>query len=138
LHRRLRVVAFLVIGLATALMWSDTAIQWWSEIIAFALRVNEDATTSVMDSRPSGDADAHAVIWGASAALLAFSFTKSRHRMFSLVALLGWTIAVEIGQPLFTELRSRQLTDLVGNAIGVGFVAAVVFVQQARSRRTTE
>jgi hypothetical protein len=58
--------------------------------------------------------------------------------MISLVALLGWTIAVEIGQPLFTELRSRQLTDLVGNAIGVGFVAAVVFVQQARSRRTTE
>ena len=48
------------------------------------------------------------------------------------------TIAVEIGQPLFTELRSRQLTDLVGNALGVGFVASVVFVQQAQSRRTTE
>jgi hypothetical protein len=138
LHRRLRVVAFLVIGLATALMWSDTAIQWWSDIIAFALRVNKDATTSVMDSRPSGDADAHAVIWGASAALLAFSFMKFRHRMISLAALLGWTIAVEIGQPLFTELRSRQLTDLLGNALGVGFVAAVVLVQQVRSRRTTE
>jgi hypothetical protein len=138
LHRRLRVVAFLVIGVATALMWSDTAIQWWSDIVAFALRVNEDATTSVMDSRPSGDADAHAVIWGASAALLAFSFMKFRHRLISLAALLVWTIVVEIGQPLFTEVRSRQLTDLVGNALGVGFVTTVVFVQQARSRRTTE
>jgi hypothetical protein len=138
LHRRLRVVAFLVIGLATALMWSDTAIQWWSDIVAFALRVNENATSSVMDNRPSGDADAHAVIWGASASLLAFSFTKFRHRMISLAALLGWTIVVEIGQPVFTELRSRQLTDLVGNALGVGFIVAVVFVQQARSRRTTE
>jgi len=138
LHRRLRVVAFLVIGLATALMWSDTAIQWWSDIVAFALRVNENATSSVMDNRPSGDADAHAVMWGACAALLAFSFTKFRHRMISLVALLGWTIAVEIGQPLFTELRSRQFTDLVGNALGVGFIVAVVFVQQARNSRSTE
>ena len=58
--------------------------------------------------------------------------------MISLAALLGWTIAVEIGQPLFTELRSRQLTDLVGNALGVGFIVAVVFVQQARNRRSTE
>ena len=119
-------------------MWSDTAIQWWSDIVAFALRVNENATSSVMDNRPSGDADAHAVIWGASASLLAFSFTKFRYRMISLAALLGWTIAVEIGQPLFTELRSRQLTDLVGNALGVGFIVAVVFVQQARNRRSTE
>lgn len=119
-------------------MWSDTAIQWWFDIVAFALRVNQDATTSVMNSRPSGDADLHAVVWGASAALLAFSFSKFRHRMISLAALLGWTIAVEIGQPLFTELRSRQLTDLVGNVLGVGFIVAVVVVQQARSRRTTE
>jgi len=119
-------------------MWSDTAIQWWSDIVAFALRVNENATSSVMDNRPSGDADAHAVMWGVCAALLAFSFTKFRHRMISLAALLGWTIAVEIGQPLFTELRSRQLTDLVGNALGVGFIVAVVFVQQARNRRSTE
>lgn len=138
MRRRLRAVAYLVIGLATALMWSDTAIQWWSDIVAFALRVNEDATTSVMDNRPSGDADLHAVIWGASAALLAFSFTKFRHRMISLATLLGWTIVVEIGQPVFTELRSRQLTDLVGNALGVGFVAAMVFAQQARNRSSTE
>jgi hypothetical protein len=138
LHRRLRVVAFLVIGLATALMWSDTAIQWWSDIVAFALRVNENATSSVMDNRPSGDADAHAVMWGACAALLAFSFTKFRQRVISLAALLAWTIAVEISQPLFTELRSRQLTDLVGNALGVGVVTAVVFLQQTKYRMSTE
>ena len=119
-------------------MWSDTAIQWWSDIVAFALRVNENATTSVMNSRPSGDADLHAVVWGASAALLAFSFTIFRHRVISLAALLGWTLAVEIGQPWFTELRARQLTDLVGNALGVGFVAAVVYVQQTRNRMSTE
>jgi hypothetical protein len=138
LRRRLRVVACLVIGLATALMWSDTAIQWWSDIVTFALRVNEDATTSVMESRPSGDADLHAVVWGVSAALLAYSFTKFRQRVISLAALLAWTIAVEISQPLFTELRSRQLTDLVGNALGVGVVTAVVFLQQTKNRMSTE
>ncbi len=119
-------------------MWSDTAIQWWSDIVAFALRVNEDATTSVMESRPSGDADLHAFVWGVSAILLAYSFTKFRQRAISLAALLGWTIAVEIGQPVFTELRSRQLTDLVGNALGVGVVAAVVFLQQTKNQLSTE
>ena len=119
-------------------MWSDTAIQWWSDIVTFALRVNEDATTSVMESRPSGDADLHAVVWGASAVLLAYSFTKFRQRVISLAALLAWTIAVEISQPLFTELRSRQLTDLVGNALGVGVVTAVVFLQQTKNRMYTE
>jgi hypothetical protein len=91
-----------------------------------------------MDNRPSGDADAHAVMWGACAALLAFSFTKFRQRVISLAALLAWTIAVEISQPLFTELRSRQLTDLVGNALGVGVVTAVVFLQQTKYRMSTE
>ena len=119
-------------------MWSDTAIQWWSDIVTFALRVNEDATTSVMESRPSGDADLHAVVWGVSAVLLAYSFTKFRQRVISLAALLAWTIAVEISQPLFTELRSRQLTDLVGNALGVGVVTAVVFLQQTKNRMSTE
>jgi hypothetical protein len=138
LRRRLRVVALIAIVAATALMWSDTAIEWWSDIVSFALRVNQDATTSVMNSRPSGDADLHAVVWGTSAAILAVSCSGFRARIFSLAALASWTIAVEIAQPWFTELRSRQLTDLVGNVVGVGFIAVVVLVQQVRFLRPTE
>jgi len=138
LRRRLCVVALIAIVAATALMWSDTAIEWWSDIVSFALRVNQDATTSVMNSRPSGDADLHAVVWGTSAAILAVSCSGFRARIFSLAALASWTIAVEIAQPWFTELRSRQLTDLVGNVVGVGFIAAVVLVQRARVIRPTE
>ena len=138
MRRRLRVVALIAIVAATALMWSDTAIEWWSDIVSFALRVNQDATTSVMNSRPSGDADLHAVVWGTSAAILAVSCSGFRARIFSLAALASWTIAVEIAQPWFTELRSRQLTDLVGNVVGVGFIAAVVLVQQVRFLRPTE
>ena len=138
MRRRLRVVALIAIVAATALMWSDTAIEWWSDFVSFALRVNQDATTSVMNSRPSGDADLHAVVWGTSAAILAVSCSGFRARIFSLAALASWTIAVEIAQPWFTELRSRQLTDLVGNVVGVGFIAAVVLVQQVRFLRPTE
>ena len=138
MRRRLRVVALIAIVAATALMWSDTAIEWWSDIVSFALRVNQDATTSVMNSRPSGDADLHAVVWGTSAAILAVSCSGFRARIFSLAALASWTIAVEIAQPWFTELRSRQLTDLVGNVVGVGFIAVVVLVQQVRFLRPTE
>ena len=138
MRRRLRVVALIAIVAATALMWSDTAIEWWSDFVSFALRVNQDATTSVMNSRPSGDADLHAVVWGTSAAILAVSCSGFRARIFSLAALASWTIAVEIAQPWFTELRSRQLTDLVGNVVGVGFIAVVVLVQQVRFLRPTE
>ena len=138
MRRRLRVVALIAIVAATALMWSDTAIEWWSDFVSFALRVNQDATTSVMNSRPSGDADLHAVVWGTSAAILAVSCSGFRARIFSLAALASWTIAVEIAQPWFTELRSRQFTDLVGNVVGVGFIAVVVLVQRARVFRPTE
>lgn len=119
-------------------MWSDTAIGWWSDIVTFAFRVNEDATTSIMNSRPSGDADLHAVVWGTSAALLAYSFTQFRYQAISLAGLFGWTVLVEISQPWFTELRSRQLSDLVGNISGIGAIAVLVVLQQARGRRVTE
>ncbi|KRO46120.1 MAG: hypothetical protein ABR75_03515, partial [Acidimicrobiia bacterium BACL6 MAG-120924-bin43] len=74
--QRLRtILAIVAVVCATALMWSDSAIRWWSEIVSFFLRANYDATTSVMNNRPTGDADLHAVIWGACALLIVIACT---------------------------------------------------------------
>ena len=103
---------------ATALMWSDTAISWWTNIIEFALRVNESAATEVLERRPSGDADLHALVWGACALLVVFAVEASVVRR-ALAMLFVWSVFVELAQPWFTQLRSCQETDLIGNCIGV-------------------
>ena len=107
-------------------MWSDTAIKWWTNIVNFFMRVNHDATTSVMNNRPTGDADLHAVIWGACAVLAAIAWTTHRKRLVALALLATWTIFVEITQPWFTDLRARQASDLIGNVVGIGIVVAVL------------
>lgn len=119
----------------TALMWSDTAISWWSNIIEFALRINSTATQEVLDSRPSGDADLHALAWGVCAVAVGFAVNWQKLR-FALITLFGWTVCVEIAQPWFTTMRSRQLSDLLGNSVGIMSVLVVAeIVKQVRVRR---
>jgi hypothetical protein len=125
-QRLQKIISFIAIVCATALMWSDTAIKWWTNIVNFFLRVNHDATTSVMNNRPSGDADLHAVMWGACAVLVVIAWTMHRKRLVALALLATWTIFVEIAQPWFTDLRARQASDLIGNVVGIGIVVAVL------------
>jgi VanZ family protein len=117
-------------------MWSDNAIRWWNNIVKFFLRVNREATTSVLNNRPSGDADLHAVIWGACAVLIVIACSTYRMRLLAVLTLAFWTLFVEIGQPWFTDLRARQASDLIGNFVGIGIVVAVVQLAQVRSSAT--
>ena len=120
---------------ATALMWSDTAISWWTKIIEFALRVNESVTTGVLDKRPLGDADLHALVWGACALLVA-SAVRAVNIRRALALLFMWTVFVELAQPWFTELRSRQESDLIGNCVGVLLViVASEVIAKVRARQ---
>ncbi|CAB4785653.1 unannotated protein [freshwater metagenome] len=133
-QRLQKIISFIAIVCATALMWSDTAIKWWTNIVNFFLRVNHDATTSVMNNRPSGDADLHAVMWGACAVLVVIAWTMHRKRLVALALLATWTIFVEIAQPWFTDLRARQASDLIGNVVGIGIV--VVALQLTHMRKS--
>ena len=129
------VFAGVAIVAATALMWSDTAISWWTNIIEFALRVNESATTGVLENRPTGDADLHALVWGACALLVAYAVRVITIRR-ALLLLFMWTVFVELAQPWFTQLRSRQASDLIGNCVGVLFVfVAAEIIAKVRARR---
>lgn len=135
--QRLRtILAIVAVVCATALMWSDSAIRWWSEIVSFFLRVNYDATTSVMNNRPTGDADLHAVIWGACALLIVIACTTHQNRVRAVLVLAIWSLFVEIAQPWFTDLRSRQASDLIGNFIGAGTVVVVLQLTHMRKSVT--
>jgi uncharacterized membrane protein YphA (DoxX/SURF4 family) len=117
-------------------MWSDSAIQWWNTIVSFLIRVNHDATTSVMNSRPTGDADLHAVIWGACAVLVVIGYKTHPMRLAAVLTLAIWTLFVETAQPWLTDFRTRQASDLIGNVVGIGVVAAVLQLTHARKSVT--
>ena len=135
--QRLRtILAIVAVICATALMWSDSAIRWWSEIVSFFLRANYDATTSVMNNRPTGDADLHAVIWGACALLVVIACTTHQNRVRAVLVLAIWSLFVEIAQPWFTDLRSRQASDLIGNFVGAGIVVVVLQLTHMRKSVT--
>jgi len=121
-----RVLAFALLTVVTAFMWSDAVIGWWHSTIEFFLRVNEDVTESVLDSRPGNDADLHVLVWAA----VGFVFVWAFHRKWAgaLTALLVWSAIVETLQPVFTDVRSRQLADYVGNSLGILMTALVVAV----------
>lgn len=120
-----RVLAASALIATTSLMWSDMAISWWSNIVSFFVRVNYEATTSVMNHRQNGDADLHAIVWGLTALLILDACTSRRQRIAAMVLLGAWSVFAEISQPWFTDLRSRQASDLIGNAIGIVGVFAV-------------
>lgn len=120
----------------TSLMWSDTAISWWSNIVSFFLRINYEATTSVMSHRQNGDADLHAALWGITAALVLLACTTRSQRLWAITSLGTWSVFVEFAQPWFTELRSRQSTDLIGNAVGLIGVFMVFEIVTNRWRHT--
>ena len=119
---------------ATVLMGSDGAVGVWHSIVAFALRSNEEVTSTVMGARQWGDADLHVAVWGAVAMCVLLALPSPRARWQGLVCLVAWSLFVELAQPWFTEIRSRQLVDALGNTVGIIGAYAVMSVW-ARVRR---
>lgn len=105
-------------------MWSDIVIEWWQSALDLFLRVNEDVTESVLESRPGNDADLHVLVWAVVGSVFVWAFRSKW--LVAIAALLVWSALVETLQPVFTDIRSRQVADYVGNAIGLAAVALVL------------
>lgn len=114
-------------------MWSDIVIEWWQSTLNFFLSVNQDITESVLDSRPGNDADLHVLVWAAVGGVFAWAFKPKW--LVVLVGLLVWSALVETLQPVFTDIRSRQVADYVGNVIGLAAVALVLGLATGMRRK---
>ena len=130
-----RVLAFALLAAVTAFMWSDAVIGWWQSTIEFFLRVNEDVTESVLESRPGNDADLHVLVWATVS--LVFVWAYRMKWVAALAALFVWSAVVETLQPVFTEVRSRQMADYVGNSVGI-LVTALAVAMISWVRRVTQ
>ena len=128
-----RTVAFALLAVVTALMWSDTVIEWWQSILEFFLRVNESVTESVLETRPGNDMDLHVLVWASTGAVFVWAF---RNKWWpALLAVFAWSALVETLQPVFTETRSRQVADYAGNAIGVAITAvSIALINRVRRK----
>lgn len=82
-----------------------------------------------MDIRPSGDGDLHVVLWGLASLTWWWSIRSPRRTLQALGLLVVWATVVETLQPMFTEIRERQLGDYVANSVGVGMIALVVVIR---------
>ena len=66
--------------------------------------------------------------------LLAMPSAGARWR--ATICLVGWSWFVELAQPWFTDIRSRQFVDALGNTIGiVGMFLLMTFWARTRHRR---
>jgi hypothetical protein len=59
---------------------------------------------------------------------LVFVWAFRRKWIVALTALFLWSAVVETLQPVFTEIRSRQMADYVGNSLGIVATALAVAV----------
>ena len=123
-------VAFSATGLLTALMWTDSPSSWWSSFIQFFMDSNPSVTSTVMDVRPGGDLDLHIVMWALVSCTWWWAIRRSNIVLKALAIVAGWAMVVETLQPLFTDIRARQLGDYLGNGIGIGFVALAVIIRK--------
>jgi len=129
--RRSRIVVAVVFtALLTGLMWTDSPTTWWSSIISFFMTSNSSVTSKVMDVRPSGDLDLHVLLWAMASCVWWWALRQGTTVLRSLIILAVWAMVVETLQPIFTDVRDRQLGDYIGNAIGIGLIVLAVLVRE--------
>ena len=129
--RRSRIVVAVVFtALLTGLMWADSPTTWWSSIISFFMTSNSSVTSKVMDVRPSGDLDLHVLLWAMASCVWWWALRQGTTVLRSLIILAVWAMVVETLQPIFTDIRDRQLGDYIGNAIGIGLIVLAVLVRE--------
>jgi len=129
--RRSRIVVAVVFtALLTGLMWTDSPTTWWSSIISFFMKSNSSVTSTVMEVRPSGDLDLHVVLWAMASCVWWWALRQGTTVLRSLFILAVWAMVVETLQPIFTDIRDRQLGDYIGNAIGIGLIVLAVLVRE--------
>ena len=134
-------LACVAVVATTTLMWSDWAIGVWGSMVAFAMGVQPEATTTVMTVRTWGDADLHVIVWGSTALLVLSALPGTHRRLIAAAALFAWSAVVELAQPWFTAQRSLQWTDLLGNGIGILAALAMMLLAHglsARARRRSQ
>lgn len=85
---------------------------------------------------PQSDFGVHVALWAVAALLLGLAMWSWASLVMSSTAVLVVSVALELAQQVFTQARTVQFGDLMGNVLGVvigtGAVAAFAFLWQLR------
>lgn len=75
---------------------------------------------------PENDALIHIGVWAVAMVLVGLAIWTWRGLLVSTVAVLGLSAVVELGQIRWTRTRTADVSDVLGNMVGIG--AGAVFV----------
>ena len=68
---------------------------------------------------PRSDFDVHVLLWGVAALLVGLAAWSWFTLLLGSSAVFGTSVVLELAQERFTRLRTVQLHDVMGNAVGV-------------------
>jgi hypothetical protein len=71
------------------------------------------------DQLPSNDAIVHIAVWGAATALVGLTIWTWRGLAGAAAGVLALSLAVEVGQGVYSTSRSVEMSDALANAAGV-------------------
>ena len=123
-------IGVLVLAANTLILLSDRAPGLFRRLSA---RLDVSSVQTVSTQAPPGgrlpetDFMIHVVMWALATALVGLAMGSFLSKVVAAGTVLAYSAAVEVGQCVFTSIRSPQRADLVGNAVGVaaGLAAAV-------------
>lgn len=69
-------------------------------------------------------------MWAFVSCVWWWALRSTRPVVQALVILVAWASIVETLQPVFTAIRERQMSDYLGNALGIGIVCVVVLIRR--------
>jgi hypothetical protein len=126
-----------VLVLNTTLLLSDQVVGWWRSLIGAdgegGNKPLPGPLAFVFDLRPdTGDADAHLVLWFVAGALAVLA--ANRPTVWPAAMVWAWSVTVEALQPVVTETRSAQWSDVAANTVGVWLGAAATWWWMRRHR----
>lgn len=122
------VLCIAVVVFNTWASWSSAVVVW------FGGGDDDDAGSTwvprfvlwVLNNRPDvGDADIHLIMWLVAGVATTRALYRSPRWGWGVVGLWGWSLVLEVLQPVVNPVRSREWVDVVGNTVGIALGVGV-------------
>jgi hypothetical protein len=119
----------------------NTWASWSSVVVGWFSRGDDDTGETwvprfvlwMLQNRPDvGDADIHLIMWFVAGVVITGAVYGRRRWGWWVVAVWGWSLLLEVLQPVVSTVRGREWIDAVGNTMGIALGAALVLWWRTR------
>ena len=105
--------------ISAVLLMSDRAPGLLNRVSARIDAGSSRAARLAAGTRPQSDFEIHIVVWAVITVLVGLTMWSNRSLVAAAIVVLMTSVVAERAQAALTATREMQLSDLVGNTIGV-------------------